>query len=149
MGTERQREEPCPFCASRNVLARSQLGPVTRWAVECFECGARGPTAATEVEAVARWNTMRGRIFGHTRIVIAKGGIATDTLRVAERLRTIAEAMEGGQYGSVDGAVVALRMGVHATAIAIRLPPGDTAATLRAVLDSATVQAKIKPPSKG
>jgi Lar family restriction alleviation protein len=43
----------CPFCRDR---AASVEGDAPRIYVECHGCGARGPDADTELEAIARWN---------------------------------------------------------------------------------------------
>lgn len=47
---------PCPFCASRCV----DVEPIPQgYQVECHDCGAAGPKAATEFEAVRLWDTRK------------------------------------------------------------------------------------------
>lgn len=45
----------CPFCASADVEVRRDLFGGT-YGVACMDCGANGPDAPTEAEAVTAWN---------------------------------------------------------------------------------------------
>lgn len=44
---------PCPFCGSGEPRTLSEL---RLWWVACHTCAAAGPDAATEREAVSKWN---------------------------------------------------------------------------------------------
>lgn len=44
---------PCPFCEARRVSIVEDLDGEL---VLCLECGGRGPSCATEADAVAGWN---------------------------------------------------------------------------------------------
>lgn len=48
---------PCPFCGGGQTttwhIGHYILNP---WVAECWDCGARGPRAETEAEAVDKWN---------------------------------------------------------------------------------------------
>ena len=47
---------PCPFCGSENV--GFGVGNIAYWKwVHCAVCGAAGPDADNNVEAIAKWNT--------------------------------------------------------------------------------------------
>ncbi len=50
---------PCPFCGGEGQPALLQAGGIEWAQVECVErdCGACGPTPATEAGAIAAWNT--------------------------------------------------------------------------------------------
>lgn len=50
--------EPCPFCGGEAQPALAQGGGIEWAQVECVnrDCGAVGPTPATEAEAIAAWN---------------------------------------------------------------------------------------------
>lgn len=49
----------CPFCGDQGQPALVQGGGIEWAQVECVnpDCGAVGPTPATEAEAIAAWNT--------------------------------------------------------------------------------------------
>ena len=47
---------PCPFCGGDQTTTW-HIGHYDKpWVVECWDCGAQGPHAETEAEAVDRWN---------------------------------------------------------------------------------------------
>jgi hypothetical protein len=46
---------PCLFCKS-DVLSASEYVAYPRRQVSCFACGARGPAANSDHEAIAAWN---------------------------------------------------------------------------------------------
>jgi hypothetical protein len=45
---------PCRFCGSPEC--RADAPGISLWRVACDNCGAHGPLARSEEEAVARWN---------------------------------------------------------------------------------------------
>jgi Lar family restriction alleviation protein len=55
----------CPFCARTDDLLVPQHGAADEWwhEVYCDNCCARGPTAPTEHEAIAAWNTRTAHDF--------------------------------------------------------------------------------------
>ena len=50
--------EPCPFCGSKKSLCTGHYGHMDPkpWRAECMTCGATGPWASTEQEAMDAWN---------------------------------------------------------------------------------------------
>lgn len=50
---------PCPFCSDGGQLQVQRTGAVDEWwhCVFCDRCCTYGPTAGTEAEAIAAWNT--------------------------------------------------------------------------------------------
>ena len=46
---------PCPFCGSTRLAIASDTIPL--YAVQCGDCSACGPCAATPDEATSEWNT--------------------------------------------------------------------------------------------
>lgn len=55
--------KPCPFCGSKDVFA---VPTDAFWGhvVSCNNCGASGPMASTEEEAIAGWNDRKGESNG-------------------------------------------------------------------------------------
>ena len=53
------RDKRCPFCGQRySYDIRKRVGVSHPWyQVLCDNCGASGPREATEMDAVAAWNT--------------------------------------------------------------------------------------------
>lgn len=50
-------KRPCPFCGGSDALEVENLGfDIWMWAVVCCECGAQGPRARREDEAVSAWD---------------------------------------------------------------------------------------------
>ena len=47
----------CPFCASNIVQTQRNMNGARAWDVGCVTCGARGPVAKSEADAIAMWNT--------------------------------------------------------------------------------------------
>lgn len=48
--------EPCPFCRKQLAITW-HIGHFTKpWVVECYGCGAQGPRAYDEKEAIELWN---------------------------------------------------------------------------------------------
>lgn len=47
---------PCPFCGGDQTTTWHIGHLINPWVVECWDCGARGPRAETEAEAVDKWN---------------------------------------------------------------------------------------------
>ena len=58
MTNQHEALRPCPFCGGEAQPALVQGGGIEWAQVECVsrECGAVGPTPATEAEAIAAWN---------------------------------------------------------------------------------------------
>lgn len=48
---------PCPFCRGESKVTLTIAGGGQWREVECTKCGAVGPHAATEAEAVTKWNS--------------------------------------------------------------------------------------------
>lgn len=49
-------EASCPFCGHKGTMAWYIGNFFKPWLIECNNCGARGPYAETEEEAVELWN---------------------------------------------------------------------------------------------
>lgn len=48
--------ESCPFC-KKFLTMTWHIGHFSKpWVVECYACGAQGPYASTEDEAIELWN---------------------------------------------------------------------------------------------
>lgn len=48
--------KPCPFCGLY-LAVTWHIGHLDKpWIVNCYECGAEGPRAKTEKEAIELWN---------------------------------------------------------------------------------------------
>ena len=45
--------ESCPFCTKKDISIYDDDGS---YAVECKNCGAKGPKSASEINAIASWN---------------------------------------------------------------------------------------------
>ena len=59
--------KPCPFCGSEDVDGGEFLPfgiPSVVPMVACDNCGCRGPFAATEEEAIEKWNDRKGEANG-------------------------------------------------------------------------------------
>ena len=76
---------PCPFCGT-SPEDHDEGSPILyvdfqddAWFVKCSNCGAKGPRAAIEEEAIERWN----RRVTETEITQAKKGADTKSLRRA------------------------------------------------------------------
>jgi len=50
--------KPCPFCGDKDVCLSSHITDIC-WFVRCIACGAAGPIAPVEDEAIAIWNTRK------------------------------------------------------------------------------------------
>lgn len=54
--------EMCPFCGSKEIKSMENSDYNGVYAVECFECGANGPSDSTLDAAIEAWN-QRACIF--------------------------------------------------------------------------------------
>ena len=53
--------ERCPFCRAPQAYLHIRGGSVSSVQVRCGRCGAEGPEAKSESEAVGKWNENGGR----------------------------------------------------------------------------------------
>ncbi|KXF81213.1 Lar family restriction alleviation protein [Enterovibrio coralii] len=47
---------PCPFCHSSAVFMLTDLGEITRYFVQCADCGTESKDAARASDAAKAWN---------------------------------------------------------------------------------------------
>jgi len=55
-----EKLKPCPFCGEKDEIRHGDRRG-TRWAMMyCDECGATGPDAETDADAITAWNRRHG-----------------------------------------------------------------------------------------
>lgn len=138
-------EAPCD-CRFCSAPAPHLLGDTTLVWMECTRCGARGPIIDrtrpdAPAQAVAAWNTGKG--MGRISVTAVPPGMPKETISLGARLQMIGEAMQKGEYGGPDGAVLVLREGAQARVVPHNVSPGDAARLLAAVLSDAQTRSRI------